>query len=83
MYKLHNSMLPEIFKEMFVLNYNVHSYDTRQCNHYKLPLCHSNVSKKSIRYAGPTIWNKISETIRLVPTLNSFKTSIKYILLGK
>ena len=60
MYKLNYSKLPDIFP-LFVHNYEVHNYETRQLKHSHLPPCRTNLSKMSIKYQGPIICNETSQ----------------------
>ena len=52
MYRLNNSKSPDIFP-LFVHNYEIHNYETRQLKHFHLPPCRTNLSKMSIKYQGP------------------------------
>ena len=52
MYKFHNTLLPEVFTNFFVLNADIHGYDTRQRNFYHTALAHSDRSSRRIRITG-------------------------------
>ena len=43
MYKLNNSMLPDIFP-MFVHNYDIQNYETRQLKQFHIPMYHTNLT---------------------------------------
>ena len=68
MYKLNTSMLPDIFP-MFVYNYEIHIYETTQLKQFHIPMCHTNLTKMSIKYEGPLIWNDISSNVELIALL--------------
>ena len=55
-----NDLLPDSFNDMFLLNCDVHSYNTRSKNSFRLPYCRTNVRKFSLRFQGPKIFNSLS-----------------------
>ena len=58
MFKIHHKIVT-MFDDFFVRNDDVHSYATRQSNHYHIPLCRKNIGKASFRYTGAVTWNAI------------------------
>ena len=56
MYLYKNGLLPNSFNGMFLLNCDVHSYNTRSKNSFRLPYCRTNVRKFSLRFQGPEIF---------------------------
>ena len=44
---------------MFVMNKNVHSHDTRQSDHYHVPLFKTRLGLSGLRYNGANVWYKI------------------------
>ena len=40
-----NCLLPDSFNDMFLLNCDIHSYNTRNKNSFRLPYCRTNVRK--------------------------------------
>ena len=80
MYKLNYSKLPDIFP-MFVQNYEMHNYETRQLKHV-LPPCRINLSKMSIKYQGPIIWNEISSNVDIDCSIGTFKKRAKMYING-
>lgn len=81
MYKCINNLLPTKFFNLFDRNSNIHDHSTRQCDDIHI-LRHSlNIRRYSVKIFGPKLWNSIPPTIRLSPTLNSFKVSYKKLLL--
>ena len=76
MYKLKYFKLPDIFP-MFVHNYEIHNYETRQLKHFHLPPCRTNFSKMSIEYQGPIIWNEISSNVDIDCSIGTFKKRAK------
>ena len=60
MYLFKNGLLPENFNEMFSLNCDVHSYNTRSKNSFHLPYCRTNGRKFSLCFQGPNLFTCIS-----------------------
>ena len=83
MYLCSKNKLPHLISSYFYLNQDVHDYNTRSSTNYHLPLVKSNVSKDSLFYKGPIIWNRIENEIRNSPSVNSFKRKYKSALLTK
>ena len=81
MYKLNNSMLPDIFP-MFVHNYEIHNYETRQLKQFHIPMCHTNLTKMFIKYQGPLIWNDISSNVVANCSIGTFKKRAKTYFAG-
>ena len=81
MYKLNCSKLPGIFP-MFVLNHEIHKYETRQSDHFHIPTCRTNLSRMSIKYQGPIIWNEISSNIDIDCSIGTFKKRAKRYISG-
>ena len=81
MYKLNYFKLPDIFP-MFVHNYEIHDYETRQLKHFHLPPCRTNFSNMSIKYQGPIIWNEISSNVDIDCSIGTFKKRAKMYING-
>ena len=65
MYLYKNGLLSNSFNDMFLLNCDVHSCNTRSKNSFRLPYCRTNnVRKFSLRFQGPKIFNAISPEIQ-------------------
>ena len=60
MYLYKNGLLANSFNDMILLNCDVHSYNTRSKNSFRLPYCRTNVRKFSLRFQGPKIFNSLS-----------------------
>ena len=59
MFNVYHGNSLDIFSTMFSVNSNIHSYATRQCNHFHLPLPKRELRKTSVCYRGALIWNNI------------------------
>ena len=80
MYNLKNNNIPPIFKTMFVFNNTIHKYPTRQANFIHLPLKRTLFAQKTFVYAGPKLWNSLSDDIKQSVTMNTFKSKLKKLI---
>ena len=82
MYLYKNGLLPNSFNDMFLLNCDVHSYNTRSKNSFHFPYCRTNVRKFSLRFQGPKIFNSLSPGIQNASSTALFNSKLKSFLLG-
>ena len=83
MYKYHHFLLPDTFEDLFKTNSQFHSYPTRYSSNICMPICKTDRSKRTIRYEGIPVWNKILNSnidINVLP--HTFKFYIKAALLS-
>ena len=64
MYLYINGLLPDGFNDMFLLNCDVRSFNTRSKNSFRLPYCRTNVRKFSLHFQGPKVFNSLSSEIQ-------------------
>ena len=65
MYLYKNGQLPDSFNDTFLLNCDIHAYNTRNKNSFRLPYCRTNVRKFSLRFQGPKILNSLALKFRM------------------
>ena len=82
MYLYKNGLLPVSFNDMFLLNCDIHSYNTRNKNSFRLPYCRTNVRKFSLRFQGPKIFNSLSSEIQNASSTALFTSKLKSFYLG-
>ena len=82
MYLYKNGLLPVSFNDMFLLNCDIHSYNTRNKNSFRLPYCRTNVRKFSLRFQGPKIFNSLSSEIQNASSTALFTSKLKSFFLG-
>jgi hypothetical protein len=80
MFKVVNETVPPLLQAMFTFNMNIHRYDTRQANKLHVPLSKTSIFKKSMRFKGVTVWNRVSEAINSNSSLTTFKCHLKRFL---
>ena len=74
MHQVYTTDVLTVFQRMFITNRNIHTHETRQSDHFNIPLYHKNIGKISIRYRGAVIWNNI---LKSEITLNCSKIIFK------
>ena len=82
MFKVHHNVAPLTFQEYFVCNSEIHSYRTRTHSMLRVPYYRLEIMKLSVRVKGVYIWNFICNSISPDCSLNSFKFSLRKLLLG-
>ena len=81
MYKYVKKMLPLSFKNMFILNSDIHSIQTRNSSNFYVPFPRIDKFKFSVIYAAPSVWNSLSEINKNLDTIHKFKNNIKHYML--
>ena len=82
MYLYKNGLLPDSFIDMFLLNCDIHSYNTRSKNSFCLPYCRTNVRTFSLRFQGPKIFNSLSSEIQNASSTALFNSKLESFFLG-
>lgn len=80
MFNMHHDKTPVVFNDMFVLNDQVHSYNTRHKKNLHVPLAKSNYVKNTIRIQGVKIWNYLLDKISINCSINTFKSSLRKLI---
>ena len=83
MYLYKNGLLLNSFNNMFLLNCDVHSYNTISKNSFRLPYCRTNVTKFSLCFQGPKLlFNSLSSEIQNTSSIALFNTKLTSFFLG-
>ena len=82
MFSLKNSTLPSKFNNLFLINSQIHNYNTRNAHLFQLPLCRTNSRQFSIYFQGPKFYNSPNSTITGSFSCASFKRKLKEFLLS-
>ena len=77
MFSFKNSILPRKFENIFTTNNQIHNYNTRHANSFRLPLCRTNIRQFSVFYQGPKFFNSLSPEITGSSSLASFRKKLK------
>ena len=64
MFKYTKDALPQVFRNVFLYNRNVHSYPTRTRNNIHLNNPKLLLAHKSLRHHGPDVWNALPDHVK-------------------
>ena len=76
MYKYVNDMIPPLF-DMFIVNADIHHYNTRNHTLLHVPLCTTKRSQQTVRYTGVKLWNLLATSIDVNCKIGTFKKHLK------
>ena len=82
MFSLKNSTLPSKFNNLFLINSQIHNYNTRNAHSFRLPLCRTNTRQFSVYFQGPKFYNSLNSTISGSSSSASFKRKLEEFLLS-
>ena len=57
LYKFINGKLPVVFENFFVTNNIHHNYSTRNASNFRIPLCRTEIRKRTVRFAAIPVYN--------------------------
>ena len=80
MFSLKNSTLSSKFNNLFLINSQIHNYNTRNAHSFRLPLCRTNTTQFSIYFQGPKFYNSLNSTLTGSSCSASFKRKLKKFL---
>jgi len=83
MLKVKTGTIPKSLKPVFTCNQEVHSYNTRNKENYRIPKHKSATYHRSIMHMGPSLWSKIPENIRKLNSYKQFSCKFKSYLIEK
>ena len=63
MFLFMTNQLPCNFTEMFIVNADIHSYETRSSNKFHLPSVKTTFLQRNIYFSGPSLWNLLPNDI--------------------
>ena len=84
MYKIINSdEAPQIWKDNFRPNNEIHSYNTRQCRNLHHPYKpRTRAGEKTFMFSGYTAWNKLDDQLKSL-SYHNFKLTMTNMLLSE
>lgn len=80
MFRLHNKLLPKAISIDLQTGTEIHSHYTRSAHHYRSHHARLRVKQFSLPCTGPHLWNSLPESLKNLKSVNSFKRSIKSLL---
>ena len=83
MYSYVNNILPKFLENCFVDNKSKTNCSTRQCDNLFIPNYKYDISRCTVKYAGPTLWNALPANFKSINSLSTFKKKYKLHLLNQ
>ena len=77
MFLYKKNLVPEHFKNIFLLNSQIHNYNTRRANEFHIVTPRTNLRQFSIKYQGPFLYNSLDNDIVNSVSLSSFTKKLK------
>ena len=77
MFLYKKNLVPEHFKNIFLLNSQIHNYNTRRANEFHIVTPRTNLRQFSIKYQGPFLYNSLDNDIVNSVSLSSFTKKFK------
>ena len=76
MFKFNNSLLPDIYHNLFTRNHAFHNYPTRISDKLRIPLAKTKIGGTFITKTGVQIWNGLPIVIQEKTRIGGFKHSL-------
>jgi len=70
-------LLLKTYHNYFTKNYKIHDYDTRNKNNLHLSTVNLCFGSRAITFKGCNLWNQLSEYVKHVQNITSFKNKLK------
>ena len=77
-----NGLTPDVFKNFYQINSDLHNYGTRQSDNIVVDLRRGTRSSFSMKHLGPSVWNELPLIIRAAEHVPQFKKNLKDYFLG-
>ena len=77
MFKSQNGLFPDIFRDFFTKNNELHTHHTRNAEKLRVPTVKTLIGSKFIRNTGVAFWNQLDNNITANLKIGSFKTLLK------
>jgi len=74
----HTNVLPNVFDNYFILNSSVHDHLTRSKSDIHIHRAHTTFGQRSLTYKGGAIWNSLPRDLKMIRSVNQFKSKITY-----
>ena len=81
MHNCYSDRLPSYLNDYFNPNCSVHVYNTRNINNFHPPFFRTELSKSTIFYQGPVLWNELPVNLKKLKSSKQFNCNYKRQLL--
>ena len=78
---MHNG-LPEVFKNVFCFQHDMHAYNTRNPNKLVPKFCRNTKSSNTVSIQGPKVWNTLPIEMTELYSIESFQSNFKKYLIS-
>ena len=83
MYECLYGTIPEIFRNYFQRNADVHDHNLRNANDLYVPYGRLDIRKFSIKIAGANLWNSLPSFVKNSQSIHIFKKNMRHYLVEK
>ena len=83
MYECLYGTIPEIFRNYFQINADVHDHNLRNANDLYVPYGRLDIRKFSIKIAGANLWNYLPSFVKNSQSIHIFKKDMRHYLVEK
>ena len=73
MYKHVHGLLPEVMNDLYTINNEIHTHNTRQCHLFHINKGYTNVYARSFSNISPRVWNALQKKIDVKVSISKFK----------
>ena len=73
----------EYSQQYYIVNSDIHQYNTRQKNNLHIPNCRTSTKQNTISFQGPKLWNSLPMDVRSSPSIMIFKRKVRKYLLNE
>ena len=80
MYECLHGNIPDIFRNYFQRNADVHDHNLRNVNDLYVPYGRLDIRKFSVKIAGPNLWNSLPSSVKNSETVHIFKKNMRHYL---
>ena len=70
-------LTPTYLQNFLKYNNEIHQYQTRNKDNFRLPMCHRESDKSSLVYKGMKLYNEIPDNLKMCSNLNLSKKDLK------
>jgi len=73
----HSELIPSIYFNYFVLNNEIHNYNTRLCQGLHICGPRTSFGQKCIQFKGSSLWNKLPSSLKIPSSVIVFFKNLK------
>lgn len=74
-YKCINRLLPEYLRRIFIINSEIHNYNTRAKNNIHIPRINSKSGHRSFAFSAAMLYNSLPDSVKNSETSKKFRVN--------